>query len=87
MSKSRGSARSAAGYAPAPSEDEDETESIYSSKPKGGKAVEGKSAAQRRWRNMLVFMFAADIAASAGLYEMTHDFKGTCESECSSRPA
>ena len=81
MSKSR-SARNS-GYAPAPSEDDDETDSIYSSNGprKGGKAVEGKSAAQRRWRNMLVVMFTADIAANAGLYEMTHDFKSSCASD------
>ena len=81
MSKSRGSRRD--GYAPAPSEDEGETDSIYSPNAiqKGGKSVKGKSAAQLRWRNMLVVMFTADIAANGGLYEMTHDFKGSCESD------
>ena len=83
MSKSRGSRSD--GYAPAPSEDDEETDSIYSSNDirKGGKAVKGKSAAQRRWRNMLVVMFTADLAANAGLYEMTHDFKSSCESALS----
>ena len=75
--------KSRGGYAPAPSDDKDETESIYSTK-KGGKAVTGKSAAQRRWRNVLVIMFAVDFAANAGLYQTVHEFNGSCESDCCS---